>query len=110
MKTQNAKCENCGKVSTVAELLQPGESVWFRLDPGSEVPAGECRSCGAFAYLIKPPKLGRALKRVKRAHDALSEAAEDPDGSNDTEHDKAVELMEALNAYYPTAHADKEGA
>ena len=45
-------------------------------------------------------RAGVQLAAVKQAHDALSEAIEDPDGGNDAEHDAAVRLLEELNAYY----------
>lgn len=46
------------------------------------------------------PSLLLAIARVRLAHDSLSEAAEDPDGDNDAEHDAAVRLMEELNGFY----------
>jgi len=46
-----AACDNCdwaGTVSQVAEIKQPDQ----RLEPGSEIPVGECPKCGALAYLV----------------------------------------------------------
>lgn len=49
------RCDNCDwtgdsedeTVKTLVQVHHLGE----RLDPGSEVPAGECPECGAFVYL-----------------------------------------------------------
>ena len=48
-------CSDCGKVTTDYRPL--GEinvyDFFSRVDPGGEVPAGECLACGAFCYLVK---------------------------------------------------------
>ena len=47
------KCDNCGNVATIFDLV-PLENVpdlTSRIDPGAEIPAGECRECGALSYL-----------------------------------------------------------
>lgn len=44
-------CDNCdwiGPATQVDDIQDPGE----RLDPGSEVPVGECPECGCLAYLV----------------------------------------------------------
>ena len=52
---QLTRCDNCqvelfvSDLKTLVEVHHLGE----RLDAGAEVPAGECRECGAFAYLIR---------------------------------------------------------
>jgi hypothetical protein len=46
-----ARCDDCGKVSPLAELKTP-ERLGERLDPGGMVPAGECPHCGALAYPV----------------------------------------------------------
>ena len=52
--TQQTKCANCGETTTEKDIrpLYELPNLHERLDPGSEVPAGECRECGAFVYLI----------------------------------------------------------
>ena len=52
--TQQTKCANCGETTTQEDIrpLYELPNLYERLDPGSEVPAGECRECGAFVYLI----------------------------------------------------------
>lgn len=47
------RCDNCGGVYAESTLRQPAD-LEQRLDPGGEVPLGECPGCGALAYLLKP--------------------------------------------------------
>lgn len=49
------RCDNCGKLCKLSQLLplHAVVSLGSRLDPGSEVPAGECLCCGALSYLVK---------------------------------------------------------
>lgn len=49
------ECANCHKRWRQDNLDIP-RSVWNRIDPGSTVPAGECPSCGALAYLDELPE------------------------------------------------------
>lgn len=53
--TTNKKCicDNCGTIFDNIGMLSPipEHGLLERLDPGAEVPAGECPGCGAFAYL-----------------------------------------------------------
>jgi hypothetical protein len=49
------RCDNCGNECTVDELansLCEMHHLYERLEPGEEVPAGECE-CGACAYVVK---------------------------------------------------------
>lgn len=49
------QCDNCdwsGRLDQLGIIKDAHE----RLDPGSEMPAGECPECGALAYLITLPK------------------------------------------------------
>lgn len=48
-----AACDNCGSVTEADDLVPLDEvpDLGERLEPGSVVPAGECRECGALAYL-----------------------------------------------------------
>ncbi|HEV8177677.1 MAG TPA: hypothetical protein VGP44_08320 [Gemmatimonadales bacterium] len=45
------ECDNCRRRCPEGELIEPSH-LWERLDPGAEVPAGECPECGALAYLV----------------------------------------------------------
>lgn len=46
------KCANCGNEAPAGGLYSVANPS-ARLSAGSEVPAGECRACGALAYLKK---------------------------------------------------------
>lgn len=48
------QCDNCGKRWREDRLHAPSD-LYDRLTPGAEVPAGECPSCGALAYVDKDP-------------------------------------------------------
>lgn len=54
------QCDNCNKAHAPEDCKTLAECsrVFERLDPGSEVPAGECPDCGAFVYVARP---GRPL-------------------------------------------------
>ena len=47
------ECDNCGNVATILDLipLQDVPCLTSRIEPGAEIPAGECRECGALSYL-----------------------------------------------------------
>jgi hypothetical protein len=47
-------CDNCGHVTEEANLkpLAQVHHLASRLDAGAETPAGECRECQAFSYLL----------------------------------------------------------
>lgn len=50
------KCANCSWKGTEAEIsvpLKDCKDLGERLDPGSEVPVGECPDCGCLAYRVK---------------------------------------------------------
>lgn len=49
------RCDNCDWRGPAADL-DVIEDAQERLDPGCEVPAGECPDCGALAYLWAPKK------------------------------------------------------
>jgi len=46
----DAACDNCDWTGR-CDALDPIDDIDQRLDPGSEVPAGQCPECGALAYL-----------------------------------------------------------
>jgi hypothetical protein len=46
------ECGNCGQQWTY-DQLQPIVDLWERIEPGGEVPIGECPECGA---LCCPPE------------------------------------------------------
>lgn len=52
MKKTMHRCGNCDVVHTDKTLipLEEVKHLHQRLDPGSTVPSGECRECGAFCY------------------------------------------------------------
>ena len=72
--TQQTKCANCGETTTEKNIrpLYELPNLYARLDPGSEVPAGECRECGAFVYLV-PPAEAECLEcgHLKINHDEV---------------------------------------
>jgi len=49
-----AKCDNCGLlvVRCKADLANIPQ-LFERIEPGNEVPAGECPSCGCLCYVVK---------------------------------------------------------
>jgi hypothetical protein len=47
---QRCCCDNCTWQGTTEEA-NPIRDLWQRVDPGGEVPVGECPKCGALAYL-----------------------------------------------------------
>lgn len=51
------RCADCtweGDEDDVGRTLFQVDSLAERLDPGSEVPVGECPECDCFAYYTKP--------------------------------------------------------
>ena len=46
------ECDNCGHLWTY-DQLKPIVDLLERIEPGSEVPIGECPDCGALCY---PPE------------------------------------------------------
>lgn len=61
-------CDNCDKTvpeDQLAKSLYEIDSLEDRLDPGSEVPAGECQ-CGALAYIVREnPRVHDRLDRIR---------------------------------------------
>jgi len=55
-----AQCDNCRQRWTEAQL-KDAKDIEERLEPGGEVPAGECPGCGALCYLIKKKVRTRAV-------------------------------------------------
>jgi hypothetical protein len=49
---KRAECGNCGGFWKLDEL-RGYRDFWSRVEPGNEIPAGDCPECGAFAYLVK---------------------------------------------------------
>jgi hypothetical protein len=48
-------CGNCSAAWTDEQLVLPMQDLDQRLDPGSEVPSGDCPGCGAFCYICEKP-------------------------------------------------------
>ncbi len=65
------RCDNCDS-RWPKDQLAPADDLEGRLDPGSEVPAGECPECGALAYLVVSP-LKRLLAEAEQLLGALAE-------------------------------------
>jgi hypothetical protein len=62
---KNAKCGDCGGIWRLYEL-RGYRDFWSRVEPGNEIPAGDCPECGAFAYLVKKPvKPARVVVTVR---------------------------------------------
>jgi len=70
------ECADCCWEGRLQDVRDPSEDgLWERLDPGSEVPAGECPECGAFAYLKVCPwenneiQFARLLCEIRAGYD-----------------------------------------
>lgn len=53
-----SKCDNCSRVQEEKYLVNQFPNIsglLERLEPGGEVPAGECLTCGALTYLVPAP-------------------------------------------------------
>ena len=53
MKCESANCEQQYELPDDRIKLADVEDLWMRIDPGGEVPAGECPACGALCYMVK---------------------------------------------------------
>ena len=52
------RCENCGAESCISDNhISDIVDLLDRIDPGGEVPAGECKKCGALTYLVQNPSM-----------------------------------------------------
>jgi hypothetical protein len=59
--TKACKCDNCnwrGPQAYLGKQLDETPDLNDRLDPGGEVPAGECPKCGCFAYFVAGTYIG----------------------------------------------------
>lgn len=61
MKSRCDNCEWSGDLSVNA--LADVRDLWDRLEPGREVPSGECPKCECLCYLATPKK--ESLKTIK---------------------------------------------
>lgn len=62
-------CDNCnwtGKESTVGKDMMRMSRLWDRLEPGGEVPAGECPKCAGCVYLNASKDFEDAYEEVRR--------------------------------------------
>ena len=62
------RCDNCGAVVPEEQLkksLYQIDHLEDRLEPGCEIPAGEC-ACGALAYIVKETSDSRDAKTMAR--------------------------------------------
>lgn len=56
----NLDCDWAGDVDDTREV----RDFWGRVQPGDEMPAGECPECGWLAYLVKPEVFDKEPIRV----------------------------------------------
>ena len=76
---ESVECADCGRLWPRGEF--PGdiasiEDLYERLDPGSEVPAGECPECGALCYLQKQAKPDAILAALLMTRDFLRDMSD----------------------------------
>ena len=64
--THDAECGNCNWKGPLESLGEPRD-LWSRLEPGDEVPAGDCPKCESFAYLTN----GRFTKIARERSELL---------------------------------------
>jgi len=65
-----SRCFNCGWVGEPLLGLEEIVDLLQRIEPGGEVPSGECRKCDALCYLVKEPapKKPQARKTTKKGN------------------------------------------
>jgi hypothetical protein len=69
------ECANCGARRLHGDLKEI-QDLSERIDPGSEVPAGECCDCGALCYLVEldePSPEHKALALLRELRQSLPE-------------------------------------
>lgn len=74
-KPARVECANCEWTGTDLDVdLADVEDLFERIDPGSEVPAGECPKCGVLAYIVDEDNVYAAgEQKIKAQRDALLE-------------------------------------
>lgn len=75
------RCANCGVLSDDFVPLEEVPGLNERLDPGDEVPAGECKACGALCYVVVKDPPARDADAFQAAHDHDAELEDEFDGS-----------------------------
>lgn len=73
MKCECGDCDWTGPEEDLGAELCDVEDLFQRIDPGSEVPAGECPECGCLAYIVPEENvyassergLLEAMKRIR---------------------------------------------
>lgn len=68
-------CDNCnwtGKESSVGKDLMRMSRLWERLEPGGEVPAGECPKCAGCVYLDVVKEYQIAHEEVRRWNEFIA--------------------------------------
>lgn len=104
----NVACDNCDwKGNETDDCMGLYiDSLADRLDPGSEIPAGECPECGCLAYLIKSDEvpdgdeIGALVEAAQFAEGVLRELSQD---------DVVGVLAAALGPFEVEPVADDEG-
>lgn len=76
------ECANCTQTWKEADIrsLDQCKDLVARLDPGSEVPYGECPECGAFCYRKKGPQEDRVdiARQCVETFDQLTLQGDEP--------------------------------
>lgn len=94
VESRKVRCGNCGLTTTEDKIVQPEDTpdlyVNVRLDPGGEVPAGECPDCGALCYLVKPTATPALLDVAKRVLGIIEATYAHDDEGNREEGDSPI--------------------
>ena len=68
-KSRGVYCDNCnwtGREASIGRDLMRMSRLWERLEPGGEVPAGECPKCAGCVYLDSMRDFREAENEVRR--------------------------------------------
>lgn len=79
------ECDDCGWTANIADDdetfgLHTVHHLYERLTPGGVVPAGECPSCGSFAYIqpgLSPDEARQLLEQLAREEAAIQARCND---------------------------------
>ena len=53
---EESRCQNCGWQGPDGSLKTPIPDIFQRVDPGEEMPSGECPDCGALCHIVNRTK------------------------------------------------------
>ena len=100
------ECDNCGEEWVLAELAE-AKDLSERVDPGGEMPSGECPDCGALCYPVDEegdempePYTGPATVTIdaRKAMRLFTDWHLDDEVGRDKARDYAERLMTRLHA------------